>query len=181
MQRIRAFNGKRLVIFIIIPVVLLAALVALDQISKYLVAKDETRFTVIENFFYISYSTNKGAGFSFLADKEWGQLLFKIITPVALTVFIWFYYFAVKKSYKWLTYANVGIMSGTIGNYIDRLINSAVVDFLSFQFGSYYFPTFNVADICLTVGVIMIIVHFLFLDENAIFKKKQTVKEDENS
>lgn len=189
MQRIRAFNGKRLVIFIIIPVILLTALVALDQISKYLAVKyiginnsiTNKPITVIENFFYLSCSTNPGAGFSFLADKEWGQLLFKIITPVALTAFIWFYYFAVRKSYKWLTYSIVGIIAGTIGNYMDRLINSEVVDFLSFQFGSYYFPTFNVADICLTVGVIMIIVHFLFLDENAIFKKKQTVKQDENS
>lgn len=181
MQRIRAFNGKRLVIFIIIPVIVLIALVALDQISKYLVARDESHFTVIENFFYISYSVNKGAGFSFLADKEWGQLLFKIITPFALVAFVAFYYFAVKKSYKWLTYSIAGIIAGTVGNYIDRLVNSEVVDFLSFKFGSYYFPTFNVADVCLTVGVIMIIVHFLFLDENAIFKKKQPVNEDENS
>lgn len=181
MQGTRTFKGKRLVIFIIIPVILLAALIGFDQITKYLIAKDEAHFTVIDNFFYISYSTNKGAGFSFLADKEWGQLLFKIITPVALIAFTLFYVFAVKKSYKLLTYSVIGIISGTIGNYIDRLINGEVVDFLSFKFGSYFFPTFNVADICLTVGVIMIIVHFLFLDESAIFRKKSKPNKDENS
>lgn len=180
MQRIRAFNGKRLVIFVIIPVILFAVLVGLDQITKYIVAKDETNITVIENFFFISYSTNKGAGFSFLADKEWGQLLFKIITPIALIAFIAFYVYAVKRSYKWLGYSIIGIIAGTIGNYIDRLLNGEVVDFLSFKFGSYFFPTFNIADICLTVGVIMIIVHFLFLDQNAIFRKKTKISQDEN-
>ena len=181
MQRVRTFNGKRLVIFIIIPLVLFAALVALDQITKYLADRDKVQIPVIENFFYLSYSTNTGAGFSFLADKEWGQLLFKIITPFALLAFMCFYIFAAKRSYKWLSYSLVSIISGTVGNYADRLLNGKVVDFLSFKFGSYYFPTFNVADICLTVGVIMIIVHFLFLDENAIFRKKRKVKEDENS
>ena len=172
MQRIRTIIGKRLIIFIIVPVILMIALIALDQITKYFAARDNIKTTVIENFFYLSYSTNKGAGFSFLADKEWGQTLFKIITPVALVAFIVFYVFAVKKSFKWLTYSLALIIAGTIGNYIDRLLNGEVVDFLSFRFWDYYFPTFNVADICLTVGVIMLIAHFLFFDENALLRKK---------
>ena len=172
MQGIRAFDRKRLIIFIIVPVILLAALIGIDQITKYFADKNRVDLAVIDGFFYLSYSTNSGAGFSFLADKEWGQLFFKIITPIALVAFIAFYVFAVKKSYKWLAYSLTVIIAGTIGNYIDRLINSEVVDFLSFHFGSYVFPTFNVADICLTVGVIMLIIHFLFLDNSAVFKKK---------
>lgn len=181
MQRIRTFNGKRLVIFIIVPVILIAVLIGFDQITKYFAAKDEVKLTVIDNFFYLSYSTNTGAGFSFLADKEWGQILFKIITPIALIAFITLYVFAVKGSYKWLTYSVALIIAGTIGNYIDRLINSKVVDFLSFKFWDYYFPTFNVADICLTVGVIMLIVHFLFFDKSAVFKKKPKTDDNVNS
>ena len=180
MQGTRSFDGKRLVIFIIIPVVLLAVLVGLDQITKYFAARDKVNFEIIKNFFYLSYSTNTGAGFSFLADKEWGQTLFKIITPIALVAFIALYCFAAKKSYKWLTYSVVLVISGTIGNFIDRLLNGMVVDFLSFHFGSYVFPTFNVADVCLTVGVIMLIVHYLFFDGNAVFKKKQPNIEEEN-
>ena len=183
MQRVRTFDRKRLIIFIIVPVILLAALIGLDQITKYFAERDNADTVVIDGFFYLSYSTNSGAGFSFLADKEWGQTLFKIITPVALVAFCAFYVFAVKKSYKWLAYSVVLIIAGTIGNYIDRLINSEVVDFLSFHFGSYVFPTFNVADICLTVGVIMLIIHFLFLDKSAVFKKKPKTddKKDENA
>ena len=181
MQGIRTFDRKRLIIFIIIPVVLGLALIGVDQITKYFAARDEVNSTVIGNFFYLSYSTNSGAGFSFLADKEWGQTLFKIITPLALVAFFAFYVFAVKKSYKWLAYSVVLIISGTIGNFIDRLLNSEVVDFCSFHFGSYIFPTFNVADICLTVGVIMLIAHFLFFDENAVFKKKPKNENEKTS
>ena len=185
MQGTRTFNRKRIIFFIVIPIIVLAALIAFDQTTKNLVEKNQTNITVIDNFFYISYTVNSGAGFSFLADKSWGQTLFKIITPVALVVFGVFYYFAIKKSYKWLTYSLMLIISGTIGNYIDRLVNSRVVDFLRFQFGSYFFPTFNVADICLTVGVIMLIIHFFFFDDSAIFKKKpkaveETREDDEN-
>ena len=180
MQGIRAFDRKRLIIFIIVPIILLAALIGLDQITKYFAARDKVNTTVIDGFFYLSYSTNSGAGFSFLADKEWGQLLFKIITPFALIAFIAFFVFAVKKSYKWLAYSVVSIIAGTIGNYIDRLINSEVVDFLSFHFGSYIFPTFNVADICLTVGVIMLIIHFLFIDKSAVFKRKPKTDDTDN-
>lgn len=189
MQRIRSFDGKRIIIFIVIPIILLAAFIAIDQITKFFAEKDQVKVTVIDNFFYLSYSVNRGAGFSLFADKEWGQTLFKIITPVALVGFAFLYAFAVKKSYKWLTYAAVLIVAGTVGNYIDRLINSQVVDFLSFQFGNYYFPTFNVADVCLTLGVIMLIIHFLFFDGSAVFKSKPKsdngdeaeLNEDENA
>lgn len=183
MQRIRAFDRKRIVIFIIIPIILFAVLVALDQISKYLAVTYigiGNSIKVIENFFSLSCSTNTGAGFSFLADKEWAQTLFMIITPVALVGFIIFYFFAVKNNYKWLTVTLTVIVAGTVGNYIDRILNGQVVDFLSFKFGDYYFPTFNVADICLTVGVIMLIAHFVFLDGNALFRKKAQAETDEN-
>lgn len=180
MQGIRSFSRKRVIIFIIIPLIVLALLIALDQVTKSLVSKNHTEQVVIDNFFYLSYALNSGAGFSFLADKPWGQTVFKIITPIALVGFIAFYVFAVKKSYKWLTFSITLIISGTIGNYIDRLLNSKVVDFLRLKFGSYYFPTFNVADICLTVGVIMLVFHFLFLDESAVFKKKTEIKDEKS-
>ena len=179
MQGTRTFDRKRIILFIIIPLITLAVLIAGDQITKFLAEKDEINITVIDKFFYLNYATNSGAGFSFLADKPWGQTVFLIVTPIALVGFLGFYLFAFKKSYKWLACSITLIIAGTIGNFIDRVLNGRVVDFLSFQFGSYFFPTFNVADICLTVGVIMLIIHFIFLDESAIFKKKPVGKADE--
>ena len=180
MQRTGTFNGKRFVIFILIPLLILVLTLSLDIVTKYFADKDKVNKTVIENFFYLSYSLNPGAAFSFLANKDWGQTFFKIITSIALIAFVYFYVFAVKKGYKWLTVSLTFIISGTIGNFIDRLSRGEVVDFLSFKFGSYFFPTFNVADVCLTVGVIMLIVHFCFFDKNALFirKKKDIDKEE---
>ena len=64
------------------------------------------------------------------------------------------------------------MVGGTVGNFIDRIAVSGVTDFLGFIFGSYYFPVFNLADSFLVVGVIMLMVHFLFLDDGALLKKE---------
>ena len=162
----------------IIPVALFALLLVADQLTK-LYVKDifekegwiET--VVIPKFFEFTYVFNTGAAFSFLANVSWGQLFFKILTPIALVAFIIFYVYTCKKNYVWAKFALALIIAGTIGNYIDRLCYGGVVDFISLIFGSYYFPVFNIADICMTVGVIMLIAHFLFLDEGAIFRKKK--------
>ena len=170
--------GRKRIITIIVCVLLAVAGVYLDQLTKRIASEERFSVTVIDNFFYLSYSENTGAGFSFLADKPWGQTLFKILTPVALVAFIVFLVFSVKNKYSFISIGLSAIISGTVGNFIDRVVNGFVVDFLSFKFGTYYFPTFNVADVCLTVGVIMLIVHFLFIDKNAVFKSKVTTETD---
>ena len=96
-------------------------------------------------------------------------------------MFVCFYIYAIKKNYTWLKYSLAFVMGGTVGNFIDRLLTNAVTDFLSFVFGSYHFPVFNLADSFLVVGVIMLIVHFVFLDEVAIFKKKDADTEVSDS
>ena len=92
-------------------------------------------------------------------------------------MFVLFYLYAAKKNYKWLRVALVFVVAGTLGNFIDRLTMNAVVDFIGFIFGSYYFPVFNLADSFLVVGVIMLVVHYLFIDASAVFKKKDASKE----
>lgn len=174
MQRVRA-NGWKRIILEILPVVILAVLVVLDQISKiyfHNLWKENGDTTVINNFFYLTYTVNTGAAWSFLADVSWGQTFFKVLTSISLIAFVFYYIYSAKKGYTWLKYSLVLIIGGTIGNFIDRLAANGVVDFLSFVFWSYHFPVFNLADSFLTVGVIMLIVHYLFLDANAIFKKK---------
>ena len=175
MQRIRA-NGWKRIVFEIVPVIVLAVLIVLDQLSKiyfHKLWKDNGDTTVINNFFYLTYTVNTGAAWSFLADVSWGQIFFKVLTSISLVAFVIYYLYSIKKGYAWLKYSLVLIIGGTVGNFIDRLAANGVVDFLSFVFWGYHFPVFNLADSFLTVGVIMLIVHYLFLDENAIFKKKQ--------
>ncbi len=189
MQRTWA-NGCKRVIFYVLPVVVLAILILLDQLTKVYFKNlylDKGNTTVIDGFFSFTYTVNTGAAWSFLSDVEWAQTFFKILTGFALVVFGAFYVYSLKKGYKWLQYSIIFIVGGTIGNFIDRLSFNGVTDFLSFTFGTYNFPVFNLADSFLTVGVIMLIIHYLFLDKEAIFKRKPigqdndlSVKSDED-
>lgn len=169
------FNRRKRLIIEVLFLLLIATLVVIDQVSKYYFSNNFTygqKQSVIDNFFYFTYTLNTGAAWSFLADVSWGQTFFKALTVVALVGFSFFYYSAVKKGYKWLRVALILVISGTVGNFIDRVTINAVIDFIGFTFGSYNFPIFNLADSFLVVGVIMIIFHFLFVDPNAVFKKK---------
>ena len=183
MQGARANRIKRIILDIV-PLLILALCVVLDQVSKKYFTdlyfeKGDT--TVIENFFYLTYTVNTGAAWSFLADVSWGQLFFKILTSIALVFFSLFYVYAIKRRHVWLKFSLAFMIGGTIGNFIDRLVMNGVTDFISFIFGNYRFPVFNLADTFLTVGVIMLMVHFCFFDENAIFKKNDGNKELSNN
>ncbi len=176
------FDRRRRIISLVLFLGLLLALIAVDQITKYYfkgLCEGNGNITVIKNFFVFTYKENDGAAWSFLSGVSWAQTFFKVLTAISLLVFGLFFYYAYKKEYKWLKVSLTLIMAGTIGNFIDRLLLSYVIDFISLQFGNYYFPVFNFADSCLTVGVIMLVFHYLFLDKDAIFRKKQ--EEDKQS
>ena len=170
MQRIRA-NRRRIIIESLF-IILLLSLVAVDQITKYHFSHTielGDRKPVIDGLFYFAYELNTGASFSFLSGVSWAQIFFKILTSLALIVFVLLYVIAIKNNLRWLKVGLIFIISGTIGNFIDRLIMNGVIDFISFTF----FPfVFNLADAFLIVGEIMLIIHFMFLDKNAIFKRQ---------
>lgn len=179
MQRIRAIGWKRIIIEAV-PLVLLGLLVLIDQLTKIYfrqLIESQGDISLIDGFFYLTYVVNTGAAWSFLADVSWGQTFFKILTSVALVLFVVFYVYAAKKNYRWLKYSLIFMVGGTIGNFFDRLAFNGVTDFLGFIFGSYYFPVFNFADTFLVVGVIMVMVHFLFFDEGALLIKNDGNKE----
>lgn len=168
-------NRRRIILSLILPIAIIALLILCDQFSKIIFKNlyfSKGRTTIIDGFFYFSFLENTGAMWGFLSDKSWAQLFFKIFTGIALIVFAFFFYYSYKKKYKWLKYAIVLIIAGTIGNYIDRLFFNAVRDFIGFTFGTYNYPLFNLADCFLVVGVIMVVAHYLFLDANAVFGKK---------
>ena len=183
MQRIR-FNGlKEKIFWLVIPVISLIALVVLDQLTKYwftnLYNKNgNTEF--ISGVLSFTYTVNTGSAFSFLSDKAWAQTFFKIITVISLIVFVFVFLYSISKRYKTLAVGVVLLASGTIGNFIDRLVCNGVCDFIKLDFIS--FPIFNFADILLTLGVIVFVVHFLFIDENALIPlKKNKIKEEEQA
>ena len=134
-----------------------------DQGTKYLIASRmelNDQIPVIGNFFLITSHRNRGAAFGILEDQRW---FFIVITTIVVIAIIWYLQKVMKTSNKLLPLALGLVLGGALGNFIDRVIAGEVVDFLQFNFGSYTFPIFNVADSCIVVGVGLIILDS-FLD-----------------
>ena len=132
----------------------------LDIITKQWAAITNVNVEIIPDFFYLSYSRNTGAAWSILEGNQW------LLAIISFSVGIGLCYYYLKNYKTFSVYHHLGIslfLSGTWGNFIDRaLFPEGVIDFLSFRFGSYIFPTFNVADSALTIGVIILFVTSLF-------------------
>jgi signal peptidase II len=132
----------------------------LDFITKQWAAATRVNLEIIPRFFYLSYSRNTGAAWSILAGNQ------GLLAIISLSVGVGFGYYYLKNYKTFSFYNHLGIslfLSGAWGNFIDRaFFPEGVIDFLSFRFGSYFFPTFNVADSALTIGVILLFVASLF-------------------
>ena len=139
-------------------------LVVLDQASKiYLTLVNKTSpidLEVISGFFRITYTCNDGAAFSILKGK---RVFFIIMTIVV--VFLIVYYLLKNKVYWVEKYSLLLIISGAVGNLIDRIMYGYVIDFLDFIIFGYDFPVFNIADSFITIGAIGLIVSILFLNK----------------
>ncbi len=146
-------------------------LVAIDQFLKYVASmyiKPVQSITVIPNFLEVTYLENKGAAFGMFPNHRWFFILFAI---VMIIVFIyWIAYKKVKD--KLFIISSTLIISGGIGNIIDRLLFGYVVDYIRFSF---FLPVCNFADYCITVGTIILIIYFLFFcnDTNVVLNEKE--------
>lgn len=149
----------------------------LDQIIKFIVNSNLTlmeEIPVINNFFSIYYLKNAGAAFSILGDKT----LFLIIISIICLLFLKYYIKKLKRVTP-LTIISLGIMiGGIVGNLFDRLIYKAVIDYLSFTFFNYNFPVFNLADIGITVGAVLLLIDIV--KEEIELKKTSTNSSSEN-
>ena len=162
--------------------------VVLDQVTKYFVEKNistDEMIPVIDKFFYLTLHKNPGAAWGILQNS---RLLFLIIIPVISVVVV---YFMAKNKGKFLRFSLALILGGAAGNYIDRLFEGKVTDFLLFYIGSYPFPIFNVADIAVTCGTFLLAIYMLFIYKeppkstmveaaSEIKEMKQTEEIDEN-
>lgn len=161
-------NNKKYLLFLtVIPLII-------DIITKNLIKSKLMLYDavpVIDGFFNIVYVLNPGAAFSFLHDMNESYRRLFFITVTIIAIFVVLYIFAREKS-KINTAGFALILSGAIGNLIDRIIIGKVVDFLDFYYKTYHFPAFNVADSCITVGVALIIIDILFFSKKRDNDKK---------
>ena len=133
----------------------------LDQLTKYWVVKEipfASRQAVIPGFFNLTYVTNTGAAWGILAGRYW---LLLTVSAVVFIAAVWFLRY-LTEGWKERYYAVMLILSGILGNCIDRVFRGAVVDFLQFYIGKFAWPSFNVADSCICIGVFIYILSTLF-------------------
>lgn len=143
----------------IIWIIIIVLIVAIDQVSKYMIIKNVSynkMIPVINNFFYITYHENKGAAWGIMQNKIY------IFIPLTIILSVVMVYILFRTESKMLKLALSFIIGGAIGNLIDRISKGSVADFLDFHFGSYNFPTFNIADSFIVIGTIILAIFILF-------------------
>lgn len=161
-------NKKKWIIGLIASIIL----ILLDQYTKLYITKTislHEQVDLIEHVLYFTYFQNTGAAFSLLTG--FGNVFFGIITITAL-IFILYMFKETENKFMMIGY--ILVFAGAIGNFIDRMLLNYVRDFIGVYIGSYAFPIFNVADICITVGFALILCWMLIeeIEEKKRWKKE---------
>ncbi len=139
-------------------------LVILDQITKALVIFffELYESIVILPFFNITFVVNYGFAFGLFNNPSLNQILVSI---VILIIILYFLYLLMKTQDKIFQLTLVIILAGAIGNFIDRVYRGFVVDFIDIYIGKFHWPAFNIADSCITVGFVIMMINILFLNK----------------
>lgn len=158
-------NSKKIV-RLIIDIIIITALIALDQFTKYMAVlnlKDKPAYNIITNVFELRYLENRGAAFGMLQNQK----TFFVAIACIMLVVVFYILVKVPDTSKYLLIKACMIMigAGAVGNLIDRVNYDYVVDF--FYFVLINFPIFNVADIYVSVSCFVLIVAILFVYKDA--------------
>ncbi|MBI4823562.1 MAG: signal peptidase II [Nitrospirae bacterium] len=133
-------------------ILLVAGAVLLDQITKYLAGTFINQAEPIKILPFIQLVNVKNVGAAFGIFKALGNNVFIALSVTAI-VFIAIMLYKDRES----SFSLSLILSGAIGNLIDRVFLGSVRDFIDISIGSYHWPAFNVADSCLTVGIFVLL------------------------
>lgn len=167
-------NKKKNGIYVLFAIIGVAVLVGLDQWTKSLAVRHlagQESITLIPGVFQLQYLENRGAAFGLLQNQIW---LFVILTAIFLAAAVWVYIRLPKiKRYMPLHITAVVLVSGALGNLIDRIRLGYVVDF--FYFSLIDFPIFNVADIYVVLSFVslMICILFVYREEDFSFQSRR--------
>ncbi|MDY3249243.1 MAG: signal peptidase II [Candidatus Choladocola sp.] len=149
---------------------LLAVLLGVDQFTKYLaqtVLSGEGNIVLIDGVFELFYLRNRGAAFGMFANRQ----VFFIVVALVMTALAFYVYLRLPdgKHYRPLRFVCLLIAAGALGNMIDRIIYSYVVDFLYFSLID--FPVFNVADcyVCCGAALTVILIFTVYKDDSFEF------------
>ncbi|OCG07155.1 signal peptidase II [Gilliamella sp. wkB178] len=159
MNYMKKDNGLYWLLFAIIVFIV-------DIASKFIILNDFLLYESVNllPFFSITYVRNIGAAFSILEGQRW---MLAVVAIIISGVIIYMLY-RNPSSKKLENFSLALILGGALGNLFDRLYHGFVVDFLDVNFGDWHYPTFNIADCAICVGI------GLFIISN--FKKSKKIK-----
>ncbi len=145
---------------------LIVAIIALDQWSKWAIKTSFNLYQsepVIQDLLHFTYVTNDGMAFglSFPGGKH-----ILLVMTILLTGFIIGFLWKEREGHPLVKYGLALILSGAIGNLIDRLLYGKVVDFLDLMIGDFRWYIFNVADSSVTIGMVLFIVHSIIFESS---------------
>ena len=150
------------------PVLVLAGtalvLYVADQVTKALVVANVplgARYDVIGDLVQLWHVRNTGAAFSILPGATW---LFVPVTLVAIGMVVYFHR-TLRDRGPWIQVILGAILAGALGNLTDRIRFGYVVDFVSIGFGDTRFPTFNVADSAVVLGIGALVAYLTFFEQ----------------
>jgi len=139
---------------------------ALDQFTKILVLSNiglQGSVPVVPGLFNIVHTRNRGMAFGLFNNPDPGPAFYFLTgASVFAVILIIFWFFMLKESEQLLIPGLGLIVGGALGNLFDRLRIGEVIDFLDFHMGSYHWPAFNIADSCISIGTIWVVICFLF-------------------
>ena len=145
-------------------IIIFFSIILFDQLTKILVIRNFQLYESISilPFFNLTFVVNYGFAFGFLNNSSLNQI---IVIIVIFSIIAYFLYLLFKTQDQFFRFSLILVLSGAIGNFIDRLLHGFVIDFIDIYIGSYHWPAFNIADSSITLGFILIMFNILFLNK----------------
>jgi len=139
----------------VIKILLLLLLIILDLFTKQLIINyiQLHEFIVINFFIDLTHIHNFGVSFGLFS----GYISFWVLALIGLLIVFFIYYLILTSNDKFEKIGLFIIIGGALSNILDRLIHGYVIDFISIHYNKFYWPAFNLADIYITIGILMII------------------------
>jgi signal peptidase II len=154
-------TNARFAMWVVVALVIVIA----DQVTKWAVIQWIPLYgnVPLNSFINLTHQQNSGAAFSFLADaggwQRWFFVVLATIVSVVITVWLW----RIRNEGQLVLSAGLAlVLGGAVGNLVDRIMLGYVTDFFQVWFGSWAFPSFNVADAGITVGAAFLIIDVIF-------------------
>ena len=150
---VSVIKGEDIMIIIITFLVFLLDMFSKIVVINYLELEESVK--IINKFLYLTYVRNTGAAWSILSNNTY------IVLGISLIIIIGIVWYIRKNKIdnKFEKVAYSLILGGAIGNFVDRLIYGYVIDFIDIKIFSYDYPIFNLADVFIVIGVILLIIY----------------------